>query len=192
MKISAGLLLGELTRLTKQLLLEAELFQTLPLEQLNWRETPASWSILECLEHLNRYGHFYLSEIETRMQQSKHLATVEYVFKSGWLGNYFANLMQSTKKISKMKTFSSMNPIGSTLDYRVLAEFIGQQQNLLHLLEKAQHVHLTNTRTAISLSRLVRLRLGDTFRFVIYHNQRHVNQAKRALLVQKAAKELTS
>jgi hypothetical protein len=190
MKIPAHHLRNELTQLTQQLLSEAESFQTLTLAQLNWRKTPASWSILECLEHLNRYGNFYLPEIEARIHKGKPAVTLDSTFRSGWLGDYFANLMRSTKKSNRMKTFSSMNPLGSTLDLTVLDEFIRQQQQLVRLLTKAQQVDLTRTRTSISLSRFITLRLGDTFRFVIYHNQRHINQAKRALAAQKQTERI--
>ena len=37
------------------------------------------------------------------------------------------------------------------------------------------------TKTAISISKLIKLRLGDTFRVLIYHNERHIKQAERAI-----------
>jgi hypothetical protein len=47
------------------------------------------------------------------------------------------------------------------------------------LLDKAKNVSLGKTKTGISISKLIKLKLGDTFRFVIYHNIRHIEQAKR-------------
>lgn len=46
--------------------------------ELNYRQHPASWNVLECLEHLNLYGNFYLPEIEkvfmpVRLNQTKSL-----------------------------------------------------------------------------------------------------------------------
>ena len=54
---------------------------------LNHKPSPQSWSALECLEHLNRYGDFYIPEISKRL----NAATKEQAstFKSTWLGNYF-------------------------------------------------------------------------------------------------------
>lgn len=180
MNIPAQQLRNELTGQTLELLTVAETFLRLPMEELNWRETPASWSILECLEHLNCYGTYYLPEIASRIHKNKTDTVINRPFKSGLLGNYFANLMRSTKKSSKMKTFKKMNPIGKSLTVSVIHEFIHQQNQMLSLLEQSHYVDLTQTRTSISLSRLITLRLGDTFRFVTYHAQRHMNQAKRA------------
>jgi len=42
----------------------AKEFETLPESDLNWKEHPKKWSILECLEHLNRYSDYYHLEIK--------------------------------------------------------------------------------------------------------------------------------
>lgn len=34
-----------------------------PEHDLNFRISAESWSIMECLEHFNRYGDFYIPEI---------------------------------------------------------------------------------------------------------------------------------
>jgi hypothetical protein len=128
---------------------------------------------------LNRYGEFYLPEIQTRINRSR--SKPEKYFRSGLLGNYFANSMLPKEKLNKMKTFKVMNPIGSKLDIEVLDKFINQQRQTLDLLDSARNISLTKTRTSISISNLITLRLGDTFRVVVYHNQRHLKQASKVL-----------
>ncbi len=182
MKIQTEALLVDLTNRTKQLIQEAELFKEKSEEVLNYKKDPASWSALECLEHLNLYGRFYLPEIKKRIQEGKGKS--DPVFNSGWLGNYFANSMlpkdlSTGSGLKKMKTFKNMNPINSQLDKQVIDEFLNQQKELLQLLEESRRISLNKTRTAISISKLIKLKLGDTFRFVIYHNQRHMAQALR-------------
>lgn len=83
--------------------------------------------------------------------------------------------------LNKMKTFKSMNPIHSNLDKKVLNEFIIQQKQMINLLNEAENVDLNKIKTSISISSLIKLRLGDTFRFVIYNNLRHIEQAKKIL-----------
>lgn len=188
MKIQTEALLVDLTNRTKQLIQEAETFKDKPEAVLNYKQTAESWSVLECLEHLNLYGRFYLPEIAKRISESKQKS--EPVFKSGWLGNYFANSMLPKAKLNKMKTFKNMNPLNSSLDKKVIEEFLGQQNELLQLLEKARKISLNKTKTSITLSKLIKLRLGDTFRFVIYHNQRHMVQANRIENVEVKNSEL--
>lgn len=177
MKIQTEVLVTDLMNRIKQLIVEAEALKEKSEEQLNHKQHAESWSVLECLEHLNLYGRFYLPEIEKYIKLRKGKS--DPVFKSGWLGNYFANSMLPKEKLNKMKTFKNMNPLNSKLDKKVIDEFISQQQQMLRLLEESRKVNLNKTRTAISISKLIKLKLGDTFRFVIYHNQRHMVQALR-------------
>ena len=172
-------LLQDLLERTQEIKHKAEGFKTLPLETLNWKSSPDSWSILECLEHLNRYGDYYIPEIEKRITASQYRPAE--IFKSGWLGNYFANAMLPKEKLNKMKTFTSMNPKGSRLDKAVITKFIAQQQDLINVLKLASRADLTKTKTGISISKWIKLRVGDTLRVVIYHNQRHMAQAEKVL-----------
>ena len=172
-------LLNDLSTRTEKSIEECKEFLNLSDEVLNHKSDPKSWSILECLEHLNRYGDFYIHEIEKRIKNSKYGSSDE--FKSGWLGNYFAQSMLPKEKLNKMKTFKSMNPVGSTLNRDVIDKFISQQSKMLELLRLAHNVNLTKTKTSISISTWIKLRLGDTLRVVIYHNDRHIVQAKTAL-----------
>ena len=45
----------------------------------------------------------------------------------------------------------------------------------------SKNVNLDKIKTAISISKLIRLKLGDTFRVLIYHNERHIKQAEKVL-----------
>ncbi|WP_326983087.1 DinB family protein [Chryseobacterium sp. MYb264] len=179
MKISSSQLLSELKSITSDNIVFVE--ELLPRSEgdLNYRISDDSWSIMECIEHLNRYGNFYIPEINQRILLSRSIS--DSVFISGLLGNYFAKSMYPKIKVNKMKTFKNMNPIHSRLNKDVLTEFIKQQNHLFKLLDHAQNVSLNKIKTSISISTLIKLRLGDTFRFVIYHNLRHIEQAKRVL-----------
>lgn len=180
MDITSKDLIQDLVERTRKNINEAERFNQLPMTTLNWKVSPDSWSVLECLEHLNLYGDFYIPEIKSQIESSKYNNPER--FESGWLGNYFAKSMLPKEKLNKMKTFKSMNPIGSNLNKEVLNKFIDQQHMLLDLLDKSKRVNLSKTKTGISISKWIKLRLGDTFRVVIYHNQRHVVQAEKIVM----------
>jgi len=131
------------------------------------------------LEHLNLFGDFYLGEIEKRIKKAKHSPTKLY--KSGWFGNYFANsMLPKNGKIRKMKTFRDKDPINSKLTQTTIERFLQQQYRMIELLNRAQYVNMYKVKTSITIP-LVKLRLGDSFRVVIYHNQRHMLQAEKVL-----------
>jgi hypothetical protein len=154
---------------------QAKFYQSIGPDELNWKQEPGRWSILECLEHLNLYGDFYLVEIERRIIASDNKP--ESNFQSGLLGNYFANsMLPKDGKIKKMKTFKDKDPANSNLPMTTIDRFLKQQKRMIELLELAREVNLNKVKTSITIP-VIKLKLGDTFRFVIYHNQRHMIQA---------------
>src|SRR5690606_33104244 len=100
--INVEKLLTELTSLTRQHIQAAQSFKQMTLESLNRKPTNGGWSILECVEHLNRYGDFYILEIKRRIQNAQYRPSA--VFKPGVLGNYFAKSMLPREQLNKMKT----------------------------------------------------------------------------------------
>ena len=171
-------LLEQLKQETQNNIVQSQAWKHLPEEQLNARLEKNSWSILECIEHLNRYSSFYIPEITKRISKSKHLP--QEVFVTGRLGNKFANSMLPKPGMKTMNTFKSKNPIGSSLNTEVINTFIQDQERVLQLLEDAKAVNISKTKTASTLP-MIRFKLGDTFRFVIHHNTRHIHQAQNVL-----------
>ena len=88
MKLTTKKLLQELLETTKKNISVVEKLMNQPVEMLNWKQNPESWSALECIEHLNKYGDFYIPEITNKIKASKHKSSE--IFKSNWLGDYFS------------------------------------------------------------------------------------------------------
>ena len=78
-------LIADLKARTSELIKQAEAFKQLPAERLNQKSSSTSWSVLECLEHLNLYGDFYLPEIESCIIDGEKI-NQDPNFKSGWFG----------------------------------------------------------------------------------------------------------
>lgn len=178
-KIEIPVLLEELKMLTAENRAFAEGLIVESTELLNGKLSAESWSVLECLEHLNRYGRFYLPEIQKCLDSNQTKPVTMY--RPGMLGNYFAKSMLPGEQMKRMKTFREMNPAGSTLNRDVLTEFIRQQDELQRLLERSADVDLGKLKTPVSIAKWLSIKLGDTLRFFVYHQVRHVLQAKRVL-----------
>ncbi|MGN6299453.1 MAG: DinB family protein [Ginsengibacter sp.] len=170
-------LIQSLLEQVRQIINQAETINTYDLATLTWRENATSWNMLECLQHLNLYGDFYLPQIENKIKSSPFKPTPE--FKSGLIGNYFAKSMLPKAKLNKMKTFKDKNPLNKTLDKTVIDTFINQQMQLLELLNQSRNVSLNKVKIPTSISNLIKLKLGDTFRFFINHIIRHLHQVDR-------------
>ncbi len=121
MKTDSNELLEELELITKSNITAAKGFLTLTKAQLNYKDSASSWSILECLEHLNLYSGFYLPEISRHLGASSTAPKSQ--FKSGFIDNFLVNMVIPKEGGKKMKTFAAMNPSGSSLSGEVINVF---------------------------------------------------------------------
>lgn len=175
-------LLDQLAADTRRVLLEAEGLKVATGARLNTQPAPGSWSAAQVLEHLNVYCRYYIPAIEQAVSEAPKSA--KPAFKTGWLGDYFAKLMQVDSKgaVKRKMTSPKMAVPGERLDAQaVLDEFIGHQHQLLNLLNIAESVDLAGARVPVSIAPFIRLKLGDTLRFFIAHEVRHMGQWKRAV-----------
>jgi uncharacterized damage-inducible protein DinB len=178
-QISRQQLIDGLSSDVREIILRAEKLKRLTKEQLNRKREDGGWSVGQVLDHLNIYSAFYLP-VMTKAQQ-EHSHSTEPVFRSGWLGNYFTKLMKPAKDgsiASRMKSPRNARPAKEDYSHDVLEQFIEDQHTLLELLQFSAGADL-RSRVPISLSPLIRLKLGDTLRFVVAHEQRHFGQIER-------------
>jgi len=144
-------------------------------EMLNWKERPDRWSILECLEHLNKYSQFYNTELTKAIDSAqRESGTVES--KSTWLGRKFIRMMHPDNS-AKQKTFARMNPSQGTLDGTTIERFLKHQEDLLKLIHKSGIVNINRNYVPVEFMKLLKMNLGDAFQFVIVHERRHIEQA---------------
>ena len=176
MKTDSITLLNHLTAIAQSDLSHVTTIQKLTSNQLNYKPNPGAWSILQCLEHLNRYAAFYLPEIEKAVSQN---TIPSLVFKSGILGNMLVSMVIAKEGGKKMKTFAAMDPQDMQLGPNVIALFIANQQRLINALTTARNTNLNKGKIPVTFTKLLRLNTGNALRFTVYHNQRHVQQALR-------------
>lgn len=182
----AATLLGELQKDVNNLRAAADRYLApQPQDILGQQPAPGSWSALQCLEHLNGYGRHYLPALDEAFR--RFLAQNKPVpdnFRSGWLGNYFTQSMAPKADGGlKMKMQSPKNhrPAPELDAAHTLDEFHAQQEWMLSLLQAAKQIDIGSIRIPTTLSKLVALKAGDTFRFLIAHMQRHMLQAIRSV-----------
>lgn len=169
-------LLEELQADIRQLVLTATYLQKEDPELLLANPARGKWSVAQVLEHLNSYGRYYLPAIEKSLLVNK---PNKERFTPGWLGNYFTIMMKPgvDGKISNKMSAPKNHRPSTDLDIKpVMDTFLQQQQQLLDLLEMAKQKDIGAIKTPISISRFVKLKVGDTFRFFVAHEQRHFLQ----------------
>lgn len=181
-KFKSEELLNELISDVKNIREAAEYFRCVDKSKMVYCPAEGKWSPVQILEHLNAYGRYYLPEIE-KVQASKPTKKTAW-FNPGFFGNYFTNSMKPKNvyevgnKMKSMKSYSFPNSLNVDT---VLNEFREQQDTLIRLLERSRDVDLNELRIPVTISRMLRLKLGDVFRFIVAHEQRHMIQARNTL-----------
>jgi uncharacterized damage-inducible protein DinB len=180
--MASNVLLELLQTDVRELLLQCKTLQNSNANLLSQQPQPGKWSVAQVLEHLNIYARYYITAIEKSLHHNQSGPSVN--FKPGWIGNYFTNLMKPTGDNtlkSKMKSPANAVPSEQPDAAATLNEFINHQHHLLNLLQIARNADLEYNRIPISVTKLIKLKLGDTFRFFIAHEQRHFLQIENTL-----------
>jgi len=149
-------------------------------KQLNWRPNTGVWSIAEVLAHLNSYARYYHPVIQkkieiTRFRTAKDDFTSSPLGRSAWKSMKLGRLNNVKRKFKAPK---GHNPTFDTdlVQGNELEEFLQQQTALLAIIDSSKEVNMRKVKIPISISKIVRLRLGDALLFIIYHNERHMQQ----------------
>jgi len=181
-KFKVDELIDKLQNDVKQLIAAAEHLRQADAVKLSYPPAEGSWSVVQCLEHLNAYNRYYLPQIDRCIAHiSKELNAW---FVPGFWGDRFTRMMLPSNIYevkNKMKAPRAYRPERSANVDAVFKEFFDHQHKLLRLLEISRKRNLNTIRISISISKFIRLKLGDTFRFLVAHEQRHMIQARNAL-----------
>jgi hypothetical protein len=149
--------------------------------QMNWKPNPTTWSLAEIFAHLNAYGIFYHQVINERIDRTRfRIPRINYTSsplgKSAWMSMKLGNARNVKRKFNAP---SEYNPTTNTslVSGNEIELLIAGQNQFLTIIEKSVSVNLKKVKVPLSMSKLVRLRLGDALLFVAYHNDRHMEQA---------------
>jgi uncharacterized damage-inducible protein DinB len=181
-KFKSEELINQLQTDVKQVIAAAEHLQTADPVKLTYCTEETQWSVAQVLEHINAYNRHYLPLIEKSMVHISKDTSAWFI--PGFWGDYFTKMMMPKNVYeirNKMKTGKYYTPDkGANVD-TIFKEFFQHQNKLLQLLDVARRRNLNTIRLPITVSKLVRLKLGDLFRFLVAHEQRHMMQARNAI-----------
>ncbi|HEY6955274.1 MAG TPA: DinB family protein [Flavisolibacter sp.] len=175
-------LISQLQADVRHIIAAAEHLETADPVKLNYSAAEGSWSVAQVLEHLNAYNRYYLPAIEKAMIHISKDTSAWFI--PGFWGNYFTKMMMPKNVYeikNKMKAMKSYTPSSGLNVDAVFKEFLQHQHKLLQLLDVAKRRNLNSIRIPITITKLIRFKLGDTFRFLIAHEQRHMIQARNAI-----------
>lgn len=149
-------------------------------EQFNWKPSPDSWSVAECLVHLNRLNGPYVAIMQHALEQSRRNGAEP--FRYGPVARYFiASVGPEVNR--KTRTFSQMEPTKGT-DHQaaeVLDAFRSINDGFLHVLAHAgrERLDLGRIRIRSPFLPILWLPVGAFLEALAGHEHRHLDQARR-------------
>jgi hypothetical protein len=180
--IDKNQLLDRLENETRQIILQTNYLLQQDPEFLLQQPEAGKWSVAQVVEHLNSYGRYYLPLLQQALEKARPSTSSAY--KPGWLGEYFTNMMlpKDGAVQNRMKAFKNHRPSPDIDSKKVLDEFLQQEQLLLQLLAKSRNADISRIRIPVSIAPVIKIKAGDTLRFIIAHHQRHFVQIENTLL----------
>jgi hypothetical protein len=157
----------------------SELVNGLNESQFNWRPDPRSWSIAECLLHLNMVGDRCVHGLERALSEARTRGLVgQGSFGYGWLGKWILRNTEPPPK-RKYKAPRSFTPAYGQPLTAVMPTFLHLQGQLALLLEQANGLDLTRIKVRAPEAGSLRFNMQLTFAWIAAHERRHLWQARQ-------------
>jgi hypothetical protein len=148
--------------------------------QLNWHAEEGSWSILDCLEHLNVGVTKTLPAFDRSITEGRARGQMSNgPFRYGWFARMVARSMEPPPKWRmRAPKLIRVAPAMSRRSAEVLPEFARVRDQLAERVRGADGLDLAHVRLISPVNRLLRVPLGTYFNFILAHDRRHLWQAR--------------
>jgi hypothetical protein len=146
-------------------------------EQFTWRPDRDSWSIGECLDHLNATARVYLPVLDEGISEAIRRGVYgEGPFKYNWLGRLSVRFSDMRLPL---KTPEEMQPGPGRTRHEILSAFRAYQVQYIDRLRQANGVDLARASVRLPVGSWFRIPLGSGFTVMLAHSRRHLAQARR-------------
>jgi hypothetical protein len=156
-------------------------FSSLTTEQLNWKPNPTTWSVAQNLDHLIVVNETYypiLASLKEGTYKAPFIASIGFIVS--FLGKTVLKAVQPDRK-QKMKTFPIWEPSTSSVSNDILKRFEVHQNELKQKIENAKDLIEQGVVIASPANKNIVYKLETAFDIIVFHEQRHLEQAKEVL-----------
>lgn len=156
-------------------------FANLSGEQLNWKPSPESWSVGQCLDHLVVAHEEMLSNIERKIRGGEKPAFFE---RLPLLPKFFGSLVVKTvapETVKKTRNPGIFDPAKSDVDADVVEKFLANQEKVAAAMAASGNIDVERTIMTSPVAAFVTYSVLDGYRIIVGHGQRHLAQAKRVM-----------
>ncbi len=148
-------------------------------EKLTQRPRSGSWSIAECIGHLNIISDDYHPLIAAAIEKARRGNLVgKGPFDPGFMGRFMFKSMEPPVKRKFKAVKGTANPKVIRDANELIAAFTARQKELQRLIEDAEGLDQQKIKIQSPYAWWLRLRLCAVFPFILAHERRHIWQAE--------------
>ncbi len=148
-------------------------------KQLQWQPRPGSWSIVECLAHLNSIDGQDLPNLyrEITMGRKNNMTAVG-PFKWSWFERWFISTVNPpfTMKVPAPKKYRPSKIFNAR---ETILEFQRVQHDLFYLAAEADGLDLKKIKVVSPAASWLKMSLGARLDLIAAHDRRHLWQARK-------------
>jgi hypothetical protein len=148
-------------------------------EQFNWSPGPGSWSIAQCIDHLNAANARYFGAASEAVARAEAGGlTRQGPIASTWVGRRFIASLEPPVGL-RIRAPRRIRPAPHRHKAEVWPEFVRQHTHMRACIAGWGHVDLNRAVFPNPLARYGRVRAGTALCIIAAHDRRHVWQASR-------------
>jgi hypothetical protein len=159
----------------------AEVLAELSADQINWRPAEGSWSIAECIAHLNTLNGLYARSIQDAIAvgRSRGCTTDFPQTKLGMFEQWLVGLIEPPYRL-KFKAPSKFRPKASTFTRdELLKDWTTTHERLAEAAQACHGLDLRRLKVVSPATPLFRITLLAALMITPAHDRRHLWQAQR-------------
>lgn len=165
-------------------------------DRLNRKPNSTSWSAAECFQHLLFTNASYLKSFK-ELAETKQIGNVEsnsfkhssnhsfpergVSYKHSLWGKFILYFVNPNNKM-KSKTTKAFNPSYSKVEHDVVHKYLYQHDEIVSAISKMRNLDLKKLKIPSPINARIKYNFGDAIRIIVLHDQRHIQQAERAVV----------
>ena len=149
--------------------------------QFIWQPTPRSWSVAQCIDHLNATARMYLPRLDEGIAEAMRRGLYgRGPFTHDFIGGLFVRTMEPPPRL-KVKAPATFHPAPQRPRAEIMAAFRAYQVQFVDRLRQASGLDLRRARVVSPASTWIKMSLNSGFALMAAHERRHLWQARQVM-----------
>jgi len=147
-------------------------------DRFNWSPGAGTWSIAQCIDHLNVTNRLYIPIFEEGVRKGRANGVLgEGPYSYSWLSRYMFRVMQPPVK-NRFRAPKQFHPAPQRTIEEVLPEWEATHTSLEKVVADSQGLDLQRIKVPSPVTSLLKFNLGMAFWIQTAHDRRHLWQAR--------------